>query len=88
MSLQIDWKVPVPWLVALVMAICVNIGVGAYYGGVVAQDLETQRGDLNDVKAAVVKLVDIQVQMAVLQTEIRALQRVQGADDARQARSR
>ncbi|MBY0437374.1 MAG: hypothetical protein K2W80_04210 [Burkholderiales bacterium] len=88
MSPQIDWKVPFPWLVMLIFAICTNIVVGAYYGGQVSKDLETQRSDLNDVKAAVVKLVDIQVQIAVLQTEIRALQRLQVTEEARAARGK
>jgi hypothetical protein len=70
----IDYRVPLPWVIAMVFALLGNLFVGLWFGAGFVHSQEQQGRDIGELKGAVLKLVDVQVNMAVLTTRVLSLE--------------
>ena len=72
--IEIDYRVPLPWVITMALGLMANVVVGVWFGsGVVHKQVE-QSQDIGELKSAVLKLIDVQVQMAVLTARVVTLE--------------
>lgn len=77
----IDWKLPIPWIIALILGLLVNFSYGIWHGSRLVHELQQIKNDVHEGKAAIREFATLHTEIAVLRA------RVDGHDRDIQART-
>lgn len=79
--INIDWKLPITWVILLIMGLIGNFGYGVWHGSRIVYQLEQIKADVHEGKLAIREFAALHTEIAVLRA------RVDGHDRYIQARS-